>query len=484
MTSGPYQSNVLRFLMRQYRQGVSRHAKAVRQTRSTVSFGVSVGATVALLPVYAAVRASQSTTQTLKKVIGERFLLRRLSAKGWFGLNEKTKKLLDFSDFDSLAVQSSRWLGTEASQCAEIACFDDSAVVHSENAMVQTLLAVGRYLSSGQVDALLEGVLPQQDLPENKWTGENKRTSLEARSSMGRFIALGQHCFNWIVRRTKTASLLGNEAMSITSANVSADVSINRNRGLITGVASDIVTRSLVLVQDHINVWDGLTPEQRRKLHIQIARFLGSGLLTMSTVQKLEENTLKIDTAIVSRSSSDAIQPFQVPIISTIATVTSTLVQPVYSFWLAVLQVLAKFPQPWRTQLLAVLAPGQNQLPRKTRSTLKQLKKNQVAALPEPFINQFMLLLSNSHLLQVTSHEWVEALPVRAAEETSASTLQKAPTAVEYCPSFLEADVVSIDYVEHPFERVLKWIDRICLWIEDVWQVWMKRLTRSLNDKG
>lgn len=372
MTSGPYQSNVLRFLIRQYRHGVSRHAKAVLQTRSTVSFGVSVGATVALFPVYAAVRASQSTTQTLKRVMGERFLFRRLGVKGWFGLGAKAKKLLDFSDFDPLAVQSSRWLGAETDQCAKIVCFDDLAVVHSEHAMLQTLVTIGRSLSFSQVDALLCEALPQKDLPANK------PTSLDARPSTGwltgRLIALGQRYFSWILRRTETVSLFCNEAMLMTSAGVSTD----ENRGLITGVASDVVTRSLVLVQDHTKVWNGLTPDQQCKLHSQIAWFLGSGLLTMSIVQKPERNILKTDAAIVSCSSSDSIQPFQVPIRSTVATIKSTLVQPIHSFWVAVLQVLAKFPQSWRTQMLAVLTSGQNQLPRKARSTLKQLKKNQV----------------------------------------------------------------------------------------------------------
>ncbi len=34
----------------------------------------------------------------------------------------------------------------------------------------------------------------------------------------------------------------------------------------------------------------------------------------------------------------------------------------------------------------------------------------------------------------------------------------------------IEADVVSITYVEHPLEKTLKWVDRILLWIEKQWQ--------------
>ena len=80
----------------------------------------------------------------------------------------------------------------------------------------------------------------------------------------------------------------------------------------------------------------------------------------------------------------------------------------------------------------------------------------------------------------MTCDERAKSSPVIAAEETG-SLLKKAPTAVEYRPSFLEADVISIDYVEHPFERILQWIDRIFLWIEEIWQVWTERLKHWLS---
>ncbi|MGB7488156.1 MAG: hypothetical protein WA901_18330, partial [Phormidesmis sp.] len=35
----------------------------------------------------------------------------------------------------------------------------------------------------------------------------------------------------------------------------------------------------------------------------------------------------------------------------------------------------------------------------------------------------------------------------------------------------LEANVISVDYVEHPLETLLKWIDKILLWVEKRWQI-------------
>ncbi|MGB3670885.1 MAG: hypothetical protein WA984_12280, partial [Phormidesmis sp.] len=35
----------------------------------------------------------------------------------------------------------------------------------------------------------------------------------------------------------------------------------------------------------------------------------------------------------------------------------------------------------------------------------------------------------------------------------------------------LEANVIFLGYVEHPLEKLLKWIDKILLWVERQWQI-------------
>ena len=72
--SGPYQSNILRFLVGQYRIGLDRHRRAVMNTRSTVALGAEVGAVLAMTPVYAAVRLSRLARQKLRKALGKRRL--------------------------------------------------------------------------------------------------------------------------------------------------------------------------------------------------------------------------------------------------------------------------------------------------------------------------------------------------------------------------------------------------------------------------
>ncbi len=49
----------------------------------------------------------------------------------------------------------------------------------------------------------------------------------------------------------------------------------------------------------------------------------------------------------------------------------------------------------------------------------------------------------------------------------------------------LDAKVVAFEYVEHPLETVLKWIDRLLTWVEGQWQilmeVWRRWLSRKRN---
>ena len=76
MMSGPYQSNILRFLIGQYRAGVDRHHQAITNTRSTVVLGIEIGASVATTSVRGAVRVSRSAGQKLRQSAMNRRLLK------------------------------------------------------------------------------------------------------------------------------------------------------------------------------------------------------------------------------------------------------------------------------------------------------------------------------------------------------------------------------------------------------------------------
>ncbi|MEO0855177.1 MAG: hypothetical protein AAFY15_16975 [Cyanobacteria bacterium J06648_11] len=43
----------------------------------------------------------------------------------------------------------------------------------------------------------------------------------------------------------------------------------------------------------------------------------------------------------------------------------------------------------------------------------------------------------------------------------------------------MDASVVTASYVEHPLEKVLKWLDRFLLWLENGWRRLMDWLRRA-----
>lgn len=77
--SSPYQSNILRFVVGQYRAGVDRHRRAVMNTRSAVALGFEAGSVVAMTSVYAAIRGSQSAGRKLRQSVMKRRLLSTFS---------------------------------------------------------------------------------------------------------------------------------------------------------------------------------------------------------------------------------------------------------------------------------------------------------------------------------------------------------------------------------------------------------------------
>jgi hypothetical protein len=61
------------------------------------------------------------------------------------------------------------------------------------------------------------------------------------------------------------------------------------------------------------------------------------------------------------------------------------------------------------------------------------------------------------------------ALPNRAPQ----------PTAVSHTPDWIEAEVTWKEYIKHPLEVLLEWLDRAMLWLEQtavkIWQ-WVRLL--------
>ena len=382
MTSSPYQSNLLRFAISQYRRGRDRHRRAVRQARGTATLGVSLGVALTVLPVYALVKASRLVGQRLKQSVNNMRLSGRLSGHlsgrlsgHLFGSKADTTGLIDFSDFDALPTALESWPTAEPASSSEIS-----------SVMAQTLMAVGACLSPAQVKLLR---------------------------------AMRGHS--------------GDRSIDLLTAEAGACMA-----GRITAIASDLETRSLVLVLGHTLVWRGLSVAQQQQLWAQIARFISGGYPERSFFQAGS-------SAAFTPSSTAKVLPGQ----------SRGLVRPILSFWVEVLKTVVQRQK--RTQRFSSRIP-----------TLSSGSVRLSDSSPKPRLAPGPALIEAAANLQCS-------LPAHRPITSAVKPLGSANTAD------WEADVLATSYIEHPLEKLLKWVDQILLWLETRWQMLKSWLSSSAS---
>jgi hypothetical protein len=382
MTSGPYQSNLVRFAIAQYRQGLARHRVAMRTAYSTAV----MGAAVTLLPVYAVVNVSMNASQWIGRSLKRSWQQGKLPE-----MTAKAAKLLSFSDFEESCLIA------PTSEALEM--LDTSA----ESRMVQTLLSVGSCLSSVQVELLSIGC---------------------ASGGSPLWISRVFNKIRWVGKGDEIA--VSNQ---------------------ITGIASDLETRSLVLVKGHTVVWNGLSAAQQANLQTKISLLLAS------------------ESAVCARSLSSETGLSQKP----------SLVRSFRSFWVEVLSVMAWLYRDHSPAAAFQLSEEAIQLP--TGSLPRQplvLEKAAETSLAIPSVGSIQTSDPSSAVQSnVAVLERVAVSDRLASDENSRGA--------DYLggADYLEANVIAFDYIEHPLEKLLKWVDRICLWVEDRWQTfkgWLLRL--------
>ncbi len=414
MASGPYQSNVLRFFVGQYRKGLDRHRRAVDRTRSDIALGTGIGAAMALVPVYAVVRASHAVRQKLTQSVRQ---LQLAATK------TQAKKLIDFSPFKAFSAAPTRAHSRKdkrSKMTAVLSSDDFSAVSARETAeafMLKTLVSVGDVLLPDQISSLAK-------MP----------------TGWGLAVSRGR---GWIRR-------LAHQMVSAKDDSTQQDINqqgINQ-QGQITGVASDLETRSLVLVFRHATVWNGFNPAQQAQLQSQLSRFFS------------ENNTASV---------------LNFPTINGSA---SPLAQPIYSFWIAVLRTIVRLrPRNYR-QPIAFLMSGLQRLTGKTSKA--RLASDQILRLMETSsrLRPNDLVLSLASLMLPPAKMAVPNASTDTgllAPHLSASVdANRAASDQSYSDPDLEANVISVDYIEHPLERLLKWADKILVWVERRWQTFLE----------
>ncbi len=192
--------------------------------------------------------------------------------------------------------------------------------------------------------------------------------------------------------------------------------------GRITGIASDWETRSLVLVKGHTLVWNGLSGTQQAELQAQIGQ--------------------------------------------------CALVRPARSFWVEVLRVLMWLQrrcQPKSTALpsrlsgLPTASPKLSTLPLAATEHRKRIR-------PEPKMSDRVIAVGGNPLQVLAGHSTLNL----AAEKEGGGNRSL----------YLDADAVVTGYVEHPLEKLLKWVDRLLLWVENQYRavkLWLSRYKSRLG---
>lgn len=355
MGSGLYQSRALKFVIGRFRQGRDHHRQAVLKARSAAVAGAVLGVALASTPVYAVVRASRRVGQNL----------RRSLAAGFSGIRIDTRNLLNLSDFAGTLADSFSLTGSSLS----IKSKDTKSNSETESPIIKTLLAVGACLSPKQAWQL-------------HWMGVHQ----QVRGWLKRWGAADQA-----------------EKPSV--------------RDRITGVASDLTTRSLVLVRDHTTIWSGLSVIQQSQLQTKITLLLAGEQAASQTIAAATAETA---------GAIDGVKAL---------TYSHFLLRPLRFFWVEVLRMISQWQ---RSSGANISMPSQSALDgdcqrqKKTVSPAQSKRANR--ALPQ---------------IRVTLKDCVDA------------------------------SAVAIGYVEHPLEIVLKWVDRCLLWLEERWRSLKQWLTHK-----
>ena len=310
------------------------------------------------------------------------------------------RNLLNFSGFnteglDSLEFEPPGSLSTH-SQTDSVG-YD--AVQRSAQPLFQALVAVGGCLSSVQIKVLSE---PDLLKPDDLAQSQSRRVS-------------------WVDRwRTAARQLLSfdRKILKIAETGWGFERGVLSSPARITGVASNLETRSLLLVLDYNAVWNGLSADQQLRLQHQIATFLSHGSIRLPSKSKaLSFSSL---SKLVAR-------------------------------WM---EKNKRFIQSVDFSPKLFVSSG---------SSIALTSEPDLEGLTTQRSEATSLLASNSIAVvelaeQVTSAGLLDKLIRR--EKCDRQQGQKT----------IEADVVSVTYVEHPLEKILKWVDRLLLWIERKWQ--------------
>ncbi|NJM99171.1 MAG: hypothetical protein HC800_20360 [Phormidesmis sp. RL_2_1] len=410
MPFSPYQSKLLRFAVSQYHKGMHRHRLAIRTARTAAVMGVAV----TLLPVYAVVTAGKNASQRVgARQLGKLWTSRWLSGVKSSEANSQGAQWLDFSGFGSgfdarfeRFSTSSNAFAASASQASSLA----------ESRMERALVAIGACLSPAQINQLLTVDRDGSAMSDHRLEDTLPRSDTAVFEGLAiwrqRSAALSQRLRGWLNR------LRGTSRLSPTQR--------------ITGVASDLKTRSLVLVRGYTTIWDGLTVIQQSQLQ--------------QTIDSLFTST-----------SPYPVVPSSPP--SVIARPSYALARAVGSFWVEVLRLMAGLQKGYHAGCNPDLPSARDhlqQLRYQSQTTYGMVRVPKSGRLVSPD----GLASSNVFVLDMRLDDGYNAAAglidgsttkmIGGSVASSAAGLAQHQNAAEGGSHDWEATVIAIDYIEHP----------------------------------
>jgi hypothetical protein len=529
-SSRPYRSKILTFLLDQFQQGVERHRRAVRQAKVTATWGLQV----ALSPVYAVLRATrlagrqfgQATPgdSPLLNFFRQRAGMANLEAPGQeHGKDDENQNggptEVAGSPIDQLLDALPSWLLPRqqaqlqlaagiaaretvgvttsisaalpgpiqgiASDCSSrslllVDCnnqlWDVLAAEQQDRLQQQILTLVEAYWQQrGQTPSLGQRLISWLPLPaawKQRWLkAEADRPLLEAFTTV-------QH---WLLPPSEAAFQLPPGAQGGALWQTQRPALPTPPSATIQGVASDRVSRSLVLVVGQNQLWHVLTPEQQRRLQFEIARLVQGPIDTASG-------------AIAALGANAGPQSMAARLPQQGLAWPTTWQQR----WRQLLQTFA--PAFRRPELSGQIGDRRSMLPTESRLNHRPSGSQNPPPALVPGLAPWPWSTPSKHLKAWLAKYLPDLLPSRPPSSALVQAAASADLSPWTPPAITletreppgtsevsgpvpdltqawESEVISIHYLEHPLERLLRWIDQLLAWIEHQWsrlQTWLR----------
>jgi hypothetical protein len=478
--SGPYQSRILSSVTRFARRYMDQAAIAVRQLGMTASLGVQV----LLYPIYALFQVSRVLGAQVQHTIEFRLpRFRRKTVRNPFSLESRPATL----SVDTAIQEALRMVQQFLLPIATPVRIESSPLLpDSQKATADEFhgawlppLPLSVIQFRDRVRGLLQTTSPAAEpVPPspNPLIRFRQRASQLTRQAAGLL-------YTWIAM---AASLMPTQEANHAIADSSDALhGTEESPVFIRGIATLLETRSLVLVTNQNQVLDLLTPEQQEKLRHRIiwqvahyGRYQKLRLATRQAFLRLQSpsperpvlplvrafhwvmawmQTSPVAIAVnLFRETSLVIQSTQVPVLPTTTSLTAPMATAL----------------PFTASAIAALPFG---------ATLSALMPARSRTIPpesslQPGMGIGAIALSSSStatldsLFPGTITTTNDTSTVTRASRPASTPAPASTTAVNRSPiqpDYIDTQFTLLGYVQTPIETILRWCDRILVWLED-----------------